>query len=155
MQKPIRVCPSDLSVAHYKKKYGGSFPDINSARYPRPEDEKAWMALIAAALTHENRKRYNHLNNLPPVKGNSRYSYVLYHCTATAKKRRATRNKHRNIIQKATGKSLKGLHVHHTNPKTLSLCSTIVLKDRKHLKMHGAQWSKEIKEKKRIAKSKS
>lgn len=148
MEKPTRVRPSDLSVAFYKKKYGGSFPNIKSTRYPPPDDEKAWMALIAEALTHQNKRRFNHHHKLPPVKADSRYSYILHHCTASEKKRRAKRNKHRKIIQQVTGQSLKGLHVHHTNSKTLSLGSTIVLKDGKHLKMHGAQWSAEIKKKK-------
>jgi len=149
--KPKRVYPSRLSKKKYKDMYGGSFPLIvprkKQRKYPDPSDEKAWMRLIADALNHKNLARHNHQNGLPPPPPNTQYAYVLYHCKPVQKDRRAKRNRHREEIKKETGKNLKGKHVHHKDRKTLKKSSTVVMDNKKHLHMHGKQFSKEAKRK--------
>ena len=147
--KPARVYPSKLSKNKYKKIYGGKFPEIKSRTkdrsYPSPDDEKAWMRLIADALNHRNEQTFAYNNGLPPPQANTQYAYVLYHCRPVQIKRRAIRNKHRKEIKEATNKSLKGKHVHHKDSKRMTKKSTVVLDGKEHLKAHGLKWSSEKK----------
>lgn len=156
--KPTRVYPSKLSKNKYKKMYGGKFPDIKSRKkdrsYPPPEDEKAWMRLIADALNHRNEQTYAYKNGLPPPEPNTQYAYVLYHCRPVQIQRRSIRNKHRKEIKEETNKSLKGKHVHHKDSKRMTKSSTVVIDGTQHLKAHGRKWRSDNMKKNAKAKAK-
>lgn len=132
--------------------YGGTFPAIKSRTkgrtYPSPDDEKAWMRLIADALNHRNEQTFAYKNGLPTPKANTQYAYVLFHCQPVQVKRRTIRNKHRREIKQESNKSLKGKHVHHKDSKRMTKSSTVVLDARKHLKAHGKKWKLENERKK-------
>jgi len=137
LQKQMRILvkPEELNLRDTLRTFGGSFPTCKGRkyRYPLPQNHEAWMILMAKLYTYQNRKRYNAERNRDPPPRNEKLEY-LYHCRNEQKRRRATRNRHREIIGSIV--DLTGKHVHHTDRKTLRFDRIKVLTVRQHRKVH-------------------
>lgn len=134
-----------LDITKAKSYYGGSFPECNGRKYkyPSPKAEKTWLRLITDALNYQRKLKYYAANNMEgKVKRNYRYEYLLYHCRPEQKKRRAIRNSHRIHFKEKLGGDLKGKHVHHTDPVTMSLSKAKVLTKKEHQKTHSDEYKK-------------
>lgn len=154
----------ELKPEKVKAYYGGSFPDCNGKKYkyPRPTAEKTWMRLITDALNYQRKIAYykkNKMYDKVKKERNYRYEYVLYHCRPEQKKRRSIRNQHRAKMQEKTGQSLKGKHVHHTDPVSMSFGKAKVMTKAEHRKFHSDDVKKlqkkeaELKAKKTVKKT--
>lgn len=134
----VPVKRSSLRVGTAKSYYGGCFPKVNGAKhkYPAPTDCDAWMYLIAEALTYRRLVRYcaQHRFQAPVDPHRSQFEYVLYHGRPSEKKRRATRNMHRQKLGLAVGDPR---HVHHTDRTNLTLSKAVVLTPCQHRMIHG------------------
>lgn len=133
----------EVSVEKMKAYYGGKWPDCNGRKYkyPGPKADKAWAKLITSALNYQRKIVYYKRNNMmerAKKERNYKYEYVLYHCRPEQKARRGIRNKHRAEAEKKHG-SLKGKHVHHTNPVTMGIKSTVVLTEKQHRDLHAKE----------------
>lgn len=126
----------DLKAEEVKKRYGGSFPTIKGRkyRYPKPENEEAWLKLVCRALNYRERQ-IKAARERKPFKRDSKLEYLIYHCLPDQRKRRSQRNIDRKKMQEKTGKALKGKHVHHKDQ--VKLAKPVVMDGKKHLKMHG------------------
>lgn len=137
-----RIPYGSIKPETVKKYYGGSFPDCNGKKhkYPKPTAEKAWMKLITDALNYQRKIGYYRKNKMfDKIKKerNYKYEYVLFHCRPEQKERRAIRNRHRLMMQKKTGSKLKGKHVHHTDPVSMSFSKAKVMTHDQHKKFHS------------------
>ena len=148
--KFVPLTPNKLNKKKVLSYYGGKFPVCNGKkyRYPKPEEEEKWMKLISSALTYRNKMFYNHRHGLKPVKRNSKYEYLLYHCRPEQKVRRNKRNKDRRELSKTV--DLTNKHVHHENPISMSLKETVVLTQNEHRKHHSKEKKDLIKDEKKI-----
>jgi hypothetical protein len=148
--KFVPLTPNKLNKKKVLSYYGGKFPVCNGKkyRYPKPEEEEKWMKLISSALTYRNKMFYNHRHGLKPVKRNSKYEYLLYHCRPEQKVRRNKRNKDRRELSKTV--DLTNKHVHHENPISMSLKETVVLTENEHRKHHSKEKKDLIKDEKNI-----
>lgn len=149
----------DLNPEKVKAYYGGSFPVCKGRKhkYPSPKAEKSWMRLVTDALNYQRRMRYyaskGMRDKMKQVR-NYRYEYLLYHCRPEQKKRRTIRNTHRKHFQEKTGTDLKGKHVHHTDPVSMSLKKAKVLTKKQHQKTHADEVN-ELKKKEKTLKKKA
>ena len=144
------VKPEDLDIMVCKSYYGGSFPVISGRKYkyPAPENERAWVCLIAKALTWKNKEMY--LTRKPELKEKSqknknhnKYAYLLYHSRPEQIQRRAKRNLHRAHYQKnGIVKKYDGKEVHHLDQRSMDLKKTVPLTPCQHRKLHGQKCNK-------------
>ncbi len=136
--KPTKRDWTKLDIEKAKSFYGGQFPKIKGKnyRYPKPENEQAWMKLIAAALTYKDQCTYCYRNEMkaPVCKYKAKYEYILYHARPEEKKKRHKRNidRRENGLKKGDTKV-----VHHTNPQDLHKGTTKVLTHCEHMREHG------------------
>lgn len=128
----------ELKAEKVKSYYGGSFPKCSGRKYKYPSQkaEKTWMRLITDALNYQRKMKYYKSKNMP-FKRNYKYEYLLFHCRPEQRKRRSIRNKHRKHFQDKLGSDLKGKHVHHTDPVSMSLGKAKVLTTKQHQKTHS------------------
>lgn len=151
--KPVR--PEDLCVVRAKSYFGGSFPRVKGARfrYPAPENEAAWLKLVAEALTYRKRKQWCFKNGLEEKKHGkaSKYEYILYHARPDQVKRRTTRNRHRRHALK-NGTLKPGEELHHQDAKNLR--KPIAVTPCQHNRLHGEKCEKTLPSAKRGAKTK-
>lgn len=128
-----------------KTYYGGSFPSINGNvhTYPDQGDEVAWMKLIRAAVAFD-KARVKAVAEGRPTRdcADKRLTYLLYHASPKQIQRRGTRNLHRRKRGLEPGDDR---HVHHTNPKTMSLKGTRIVTHCEHQRAHGRQCADERK----------
>jgi hypothetical protein len=130
--KKRKAC--DLDVKKAKSYYGGCFPSIKGKkyRYPKPEDETAWVLLITNALNYQDKKKHSLRNGYIP-KNHPKFEYILYHCRPDKIKDRTQRNKDRKKVLKKGDDRV----VHHYNPSDLKKSKTVILTHCEHQKMHG------------------
>lgn len=142
--RPVR--PEEVDVEYAKSFFGGSFPRMNGAKhkYPAPENEAAWVKLIAEALTYRKRKKWCYQNGLEEKKHAkaSKYEYVLYHGRPDQIKRRATRNRHRHAALK-NGTLKPGEELHHQDAKNLR--KPVAVTPCQHNRLHGERCDKTLK----------
>lgn len=125
----------DLDVDKVKARYGGSFPAMRGKkyRYPKPENEEAWMKLVCKAMNYRERQM-KAAKAGRPFKRDYRLEYVSYHCRPDQIKRRAKRNLDRKRMQQKNGSDLKGKHVHHLGSERLT--RPVVLTKKQHIEAH-------------------
>nr|BDC16833.1 hypothetical protein [Sicyoidochytrium minutum DNA virus] len=134
------VPKSSVTVKKAKSYFGGTFPKVNGKvhKYPRPDDEEAWVWLIVEALTYKKLQWYIMRYRLPKKKEprRSQYEYVLYHGRPDQIKRRAKRNKDRRALGLTVGDPR---HVHHMKQDDLDIKHTVLLTQCEHKRLHGGR----------------
>jgi hypothetical protein len=135
-QRPTR--PRPLSMAGARAYYGGQFPDVHGRRYryPRPDEARAWTALLNRARLARYREELALFEGRRPPRDplRSKHEYVLYHCRKRDRWQRAVRNRHRAMHGLKRGDPRV---VHHLDPRSMAFEKTVVLDHCQHQRVHG------------------